>query len=300
MKAFLLVLLGVVIALVLQNFVIRHDKQAATKTETAYQRVLKSSVMRCGYGLWEPGVMRDPNTGKVSGLVYEIAQELGKAINVKMDYTLEVPWDSIGVSLSSGKIDAHAAGIWATPARGRVLAFSHPLFFLPTVVFARADDHRFDNNLERINQPDVTVALSDDDITTEIYQHDFPRARKYELPQFAPPEELLLAIATKKADVAVNNPYRLVTFDRTNPGKVRVVPTDKPLRVYPDTIAVDIHEEALLHMLNTAIDQAVANGTVDRLLAKYRDKYHMDYFIPASKPYSLPTKKDRARTGMSS
>lgn len=243
--------------------------------------------------------MRDPNTGKLSGIIYDFMQDLGKSINVKVDYCTEVPWDSIGATLRFGKADAHCAGIWATPVRGRVMAFSHPLFYSPTVAFARAGDHRFDFNLARINQPDITVALSDDDITTEIYNSEFPRAKKYQLPQFAPAEELLLAVATKKADIAINSPPRLHTFEKGYPGLVAIVPAAKPLRIYPDTIAVDIHEQELLHVLNTAIDQLRNNGEMDKLIAKYRSKYDVDFLIQADPPYTCtPANRNRTTSGL--
>jgi polar amino acid transport system substrate-binding protein len=267
--------------------------QTATKRESAYDRVMRTGVLRCAYGLWDPCVMRDPNTGKFSGIIYDFMQDLGKSINVKIDYCLEVPWDSIGSTLQCGKADAHCAGIWATPARGRVMAFSHPLFFSPTVVFARADDKRFDFNIGRINQPDVTVAISDDDITTEIYNNEFPRAKKYQLPQFAPAEELLLAVATKKADVAFNSPPRLHSFEKGYPGLVKIVPAEKPLRIYPDTIAVDIHEEELLQVLNTAIDRLRDSGEIDKLASKYRAKYDMDFLVPVNPQYTWKVKSDK-------
>ncbi len=254
--------------------------------ETAYDRVMRTGVLRCGYGLWEPAVMRDPITGQFSGIIYDFMQEVGKSLNLKVEYSLEMPWDSIGVALHAGKIDAHCAGVFATPARGRGMAFSNPLFFSPTVAFARADDTRFDFHLDRINQPDVTVALSDDDITTEIYQRDFPQAKKTELPQFAPPEELFLVLATHKADVTFNGPSRLHSFEKGYPGKVKVIPTTRPLRIFPNTVAVDIGEEALVHVLNTAIDQMLDSGVVDKLIEKYKEKYSMDFLVPVNRPYT--------------
>jgi polar amino acid transport system substrate-binding protein len=287
MKNFLLVALAVLIALAIQNFILPQAKLPEAKAETAYDRVMRTGVLRCAYGLWEPAVMRDPNTGQFSGLVYDIMQEVGKSLSLKVEYTLDVPWDSIGIALQTGKVDAHCAGVFATPARGRVMAFSNPLFFSRALAFARADDKRFDFNLERINQPDITVALSDDDITTEIYRKDFPRAKKYELPQLCPFEELFLAVATKKADVTFNGPTRLQTFEKGYPGKVKIIPTIKPLRIFPNTVAVDIKEEKLLHVLNTAINQMIDNGEIDKLVAKYRAKYNMDFLIPVARPYVL-------------
>ena len=290
MKNFVLVVLAVLIALSIQNFVVPHfvplqNRLTVNKVETAYDRVMRTGILRCAYGLWDPCVMRDPNTGRFSGVVYDFMQEVGKSLNLKAEYILEVPWDSIGMALQSGKADAHCAAIWATPARGRVMAFSNPLFFSQTVAYARADDKRFDFNLDRINQPDVTVALSDDDITTEIYRRDFPRAKKYQLPQLSPQEELFLAVATKKADVAFNGSTWLPMFEKSYPGKVKIIPTAKPLRIFPCTIAVDIKEEELLHVLNTAIDEMIDSGGMDKLVAKYRTKYNMDFLIPVNRPY---------------
>jgi polar amino acid transport system substrate-binding protein len=259
---------------------------AAAAKETAYERVIRTGILRCAYGTWEPGLMQDPNTGKISGIVYDIMQAVGKSINIKVDYTMEVSWDAISIALQTGKADAHCAGMFATPARGRNLAFSDPLFFSPTVAFARADDKRFDNNLEAINNANITVALSDDDITTEIYAHDFPKAKKIKLAQMSAPAELLLTVASKKADVTFNSPNRLKTYEKNNPGKLKIIPTKKPLRIFADVIAVHIHEDALLHMLNTGINNAIDNGTVDKIIKKYAADYDVEYIVPVQRPYS--------------
>lgn len=281
-------LLTLAIAVVISWLMIQayYKPDDAQKSETAYDRVIRTGVLRCAYGLWEPSMLRDPNTGEISGIVYDFMQEVGKALNIKVEYNIEVPWDSIPTALKTGKADAHCAGVFATPARGRSMAFSNPMFFSPTVAFARIDDTRFDNNLGIINRPDITVALSDDDITSEIYNRDFPEAKKYNLPQMAPPGELLLALSTGKADVTFNSPAHLRTYEKNNPHKIKIIPTAKPLRIFANVIAVDIGEDKLLHMLNTAIDQMIDNGVMDKLIAKYQDRYDTDFLVPVNRPYS--------------
>jgi polar amino acid transport system substrate-binding protein len=284
---FLLVIVLSIGAAVATVRYVGHGPSAPAPQETAYDRVLRTGVLRCAYGLWDPVVMRDPKTGQFSGIGYDLLQEVGKSLNLKVEYTLEVPWDSVGVALKTGKVDAHCAGIFATPARGRVMAFSNPMFFSPTVAFARADDNRFDNNPAAMNQPDVTIALSDDDITTEIFDRETPLAKKWNLPQFAPPEELLLALATHKADVTFNSPARIQSFQRGYPGKVKIVPSAKPLRIYPNVIAVDIGDQRLQSMLNTAIDQMIDSGVVDKLVAKYKTQgYDVGFMVPVNRPYT--------------
>jgi ABC-type amino acid transport substrate-binding protein len=264
-------------------------RESKPAKQSAYDRVIQSGVLRCSYGLWEPAVMRDPNTGQFSGLIYDLMQEVGKATNLKVEYMLEVPWDQIGVALQSGKADAHCAGVFATPARGRVMAFSNPLFFSPTVMFARADDTRFDGDVRRLNDPRYTIALSDDDITTEIYIRDFPLAKKYELPQFAPPEELFLAVKTGKADATINGPSRLATFERSYPGSIKVIPTDRPVRIFPNTISVSLDDQKLLHLLNTAIDQMIDAGVVDQLVKRYGRDHDMSFLVQVKRPYEWTT-----------
>jgi ABC-type amino acid transport substrate-binding protein len=231
------------------------SSNATSKKETAYERVMRTGVLRCAYGLWEPGVMRDPTTEKFSGFVHDIMQEVGAALSLKVEYVLEVDWGQIPDALRSGKADAHCAGIWATPARGRYMAFSEPISFIPAVAFVRAGDKRFDNNPAAINNPNIVIATVDDDVSSEISGRDFPKAKKVARPQLAPVEELLLMVKEKKADITFDSYGRLRGFKKSWPGAIEVVPMDHPLRIFPSTIAVDIHEDALLHMINTALNQ---------------------------------------------
>ncbi len=260
------------------------------KQESAYERVLRTGKIRCAYGLWEPGVILDPNTGELSGIAVDIMHEIGKALNLEIEYTSEIPWDSIGTSLKAGKVDAHCAGVFATPSRARSMAFSTPLFFSPTVAFSRVGDNRFDFNLQNINNPNVIVAVSDDSITTEIYEHDFPQAKTYELPQLVPPEELFIAIQTKKADVAFNSPARLESFAKHNPDVVKVIPTEKPLRIFGNTVSVSAQEQELVRMLNTTIEQLIDGGTVDKIINKYKQDYSVDFIVPVERPYKWDIK----------
>lgn len=257
----------------------------AVEKESAYDRVLKTGTLRCAYGVWEPGVMRDPNTGKFSGLIYDLVQEMGKALNLKIEYNLEVDWASIHTALQAGKADAHCAGVWATPARGRQLAFSDPISFLPAVAFVKAGDKRFDNNMDLVNSPDITIAIIDDDVSAEIAAQDYPKAKTFSIPQLSPVEGLMLAVATGKADITFDGPNRFEAFSRTNPGKIRMVPTPRPIRIFPNSIAVDIHEQELQDMLNTALHQMQDNGTFDRLKKNYGKQYPVDFLLPVERPY---------------
>jgi ABC-type amino acid transport substrate-binding protein len=78
----------------------------------------------------------------------------------------------------------------------------------------------------------------------------------------------------------------LHSFEKGYPGKIKIIPAAKPLRIFPDTIAVNIDEEQLLHVLNTAIDQQIDSGTMDKIVAKYKDKFDVSFVVPVNRPYT--------------
>jgi ABC-type amino acid transport substrate-binding protein len=283
------VVIAVVISVTISFFIARGMSSHSTASESAYDRVMRTGVLRCAYGVWEPGIMHDPNTGEFSGIVYDLMQEAGKALNLKVEYVDEVDWANIAEDLQSHKADAHCAGVWATPARGRRLAFTDPIAFLPVTAFVREDDHRFDNNINAINKPDIKIAIIDDDVSEEVATRDFPQAQRVSRPQLGGVEDLLLMVMTHKADITFDGPNRFKPFDRQNPHKIRMVPTQNPIRMFPVTIAVDIHEHELLDVLNTTVHQMQDNGAFNRIKEKYGEKYAVDFLIPVVRPYDWKT-----------
>lgn len=258
---------------------------ALSQKETAYERVLRTGVLKCSYGLWDPGVMRDPNTGKLSGIMYDFMQEVGKSLNIKVEYIHEIDWSAIGTDLQAGKADAHCAGVWATPARGRQMAFTDPISFYPTVAFVKTGETRFDKDIKAVNDPNVTIAVIDDDVSEEIAKRDFPLAKRVSRPQIGNVEDLLVMVADGKADITFDGPGRYKPYNAANPGKLRMIATAKPIRIFPNTFAVDVHEHELLQMLNVSIHQLQDSGVFDKLKEQYSAKYPVDFILPVVRPY---------------
>lgn len=61
-------------------------------------------------------------------------------------------------------------------AKTRNLNLSRPFFYSGPRLFVRGDDNRFDNNLARINQPDVRVAVIDGAVSMAWVKENLPKA----------------------------------------------------------------------------------------------------------------------------
>jgi polar amino acid transport system substrate-binding protein len=167
---------------------------AADQKESAYDRVVRTGTIRCGYGISPPALVQDPNTKVVSGLDYDIWQEIGRELGLKIEFTEEAGWGNFIEGLRSHRYDAFCSEMWADPGRAKFLSLSIPVMYSSLYIYARADDTRFDGNLERVNAPDVTIPAIEGDVSVALAQNRFPNAKIFYLPQTGTVSDILLAI----------------------------------------------------------------------------------------------------------
>jgi len=259
---------------------------AADKKETVYERVIRTRTIRCGYNSYEPVIMRDPNTGAMSGIFPDYLDAVAKATGLKIEWTEEVGWGDVPVALQTGKIDAMCAGMWANAKDGAQVAFTLPVFYNAVEAYARADDTRFDSDLSLINAPGITISSIDGGVTYDIAVENFPQAKSLLVSNLQSDVDLLMNVATGKADITFTNHGPASGFMKSNPGKIKRVAPDKPLRVFGVTLAVEIHEQELLTLLNTATNQLLNSGVIDKILTKY-EKDYPGAFTRVAKPYEI-------------
>ena len=249
-----------------------NNPQGPRQTEDAYARVLRQATIRVGYISYPPSFIKDPNSGQMSGIFYEVLQEVGKNLDLKTDYTEEVAWGTMIEAVQSGRVDLVCTGIWPTSARGKLADFTNPLYYSTVRAYTAASNSRFDGNLGAINSQNVRIAAIDGEMTSIIASNDFPSAQAKSLPQSTDIAQMLLEVATNKADITFVEPAVASEFIAKNPNKVKEVANIKPLRIFPNVMMVAKGEERFLSTLNIAIQELISNGFVDRVVQKY-EKY---------------------------
>lgn len=250
----------------------------AAEKESAYDRVVKTRTLRCAYTTYPPFIIKDAKTGEMSGLFYELTNELGRQLNLKVDWTEEVGSDSILEGLRTGRYDAVCAGYTSTPSRAWGGDFLKPMVFGPFELYIRADETRF-KSLDDFNKPDVTLATMDGELSQVVANEIFPLAKQASVPGLTPGSDRMMMVATKKADaVPIDAPIGR-EYMANNPGKVKLF-SDKPLRLAGSTLIIPLNEFALKSMLNTAVDAMQWNGITERITKKYT-KYPGAFLMPA-------------------
>ncbi len=257
----------------------------AAEKESAYDRVMRTGVLRCGYVVYSPFFMKDPNTGKISGIFADVMEESGKLLNLKINWAEEAGTPVLIEGLHSGRLDALCSGFWPNAARGREADFSRPLFYSALGVYVRSDDDHFDGNLQSLNRPDVTVAVVDGEMADQIASVSFPLAKKVALPQMTNVSELLLSVALKKADFTISGINEEREYSQHNPGKIKRIDTKNPIRVFPNVIMTGKEDRKLISMIDSAFDELGQTGKLEQIILRYEKQ--PGEFYRVAKPYEV-------------
>lgn len=236
---------------------------------SVYDRVLNSGEIKVGYVAYPPGLIRDPNTGEFSGVFYEVLNEIGKKLDLEVDYVEEVTWATLVESVRNNRVDIIGSPVWPTSQRGKYADFTYPVYLGGLYAYVRADDDRFDGDVSRINQADVRIATIDGEISSTVANYDFPEAREISLPQSMDIPQLLLEIQTNKADITFVEPFVAAGYLAENPGMIKAVENIPPLRIYPNTMMLKKGEVEFQSMIDIALKELINSGYVDKVIEKY-------------------------------
>lgn len=237
--------------------------------QSAFDRVMATNTLRCGYIIYPPQLSKDTNTGALSGIAYDLTERMGKDIGLKIEWVEEVGPGTMLDGLQTGRYDMVCNPLWATTPRTRIAAYSVPAFFTAINAYVRADDHRFDGDLRGLDDPAMIIATLDGGTAAQIARDDYPQAKVFSLPEMSDFSSLLLNVQTGKADITFSEAAQFADFDRHHPGALRNATPDHPVRLVANAFPVLSSETRLLGMINTALTNLHYDGTVDKVLTHY-------------------------------
>jgi polar amino acid transport system substrate-binding protein len=280
-------IVGIIVLIVVVNLMLNDDSpnNNIEATQTLQDKVLERGIIRAGYVVYPPGSIKDPNTGELSGIFIDAVEEAAMGLGLEVDWVEEVGWGTMIEGLVTNRYDIIGSPVWPTSSRAREADFTIPLTYSAVGVYVRSDDNRFNNNLNAINSPNVKIATIDGEMSSILADTKFPQADTFSLPQLSSVAEMLLNVRQRKADVAFIEAYFGDQFLLNNPGTVKNIATDKPIRIVGNTLVVKKGELDLVSMLNTALTELLNNGRIDELVEEYKVPQS---FYPVAQPFEVP------------
>lgn len=244
--------------------------------ERAHERVVASGIIRCAYAISPPALVKDPNSGTLSGLDYDLWNIIGTELGLKIEWTEEVGWGNFTEGLKTGRYDAFCSEIWPDPNRVKFVSLTKPILYSFLNTYVRADDHRFDGNLEKINSSLVTIPAIEGDVSVTMAQNRFPEAKILSLPQTSTVSDMFMAVMSKKADVIFLDQALFQSLNANNKGalvQLKGVPASFTFASY---YGVNSGETQLRDMIDIALQTLIDDGRLEKLA----HKYSADYKVP--------------------
>ncbi len=243
--------------------------------ETIYERILKTGTIRCGYALYAPLLIKDPNTGELSGVFYDIANEMAKELDLKIEWGTEVGYGEIEEGFVSNKYDMFCTGAVVTPKRAKYVLYTTPVYFQTIFAWVRANDNRFNKSLDSINSPEIKIIAKDGDVQEIIARKSFPKAKIISSPQLLDYTQLLVDVQTGKADVAFFEKSFGDNYLTNNPGTVKMIMPDQPVDINPVSMMLPMEESGLKSAVDATLTKLVLNGFVTESFRKNAPDYDL-------------------------
>ena len=114
---------------------------------TAFKRIEKTGVMVCGYIDYKMYSYKDPLTGKMAGIFYDLTENIARNAGYKTRW-VETTYATLTEDLRLEKFDVFCGGLWPSINEAKVLRYSIAAFYAGLGIYVRKDDTRFPNNFD--------------------------------------------------------------------------------------------------------------------------------------------------------
>lgn len=201
-----------------------------------------------------------------AGFEIDLARALCAAM--KLDCTIQLQdWDAMYGGLKEKKYDAIVSSMEVTEERARRYTFSRPYYRIPAALVARKDvgPERTVRPLDLVGRSVGVVADSE----FAAYLEELPK--RPDIRTYGKLDEAGLDLLTGRIDYVLGDKLALFRFLDTREGKTccryaNDLPVDRGGGV---AIAMRKGDRGLAEMFNAGLDAVVADGTYDRIRAKY-------------------------------
>lgn len=255
----------------------------ATDKESLLDKVLAEGKITCGYAMWKPMMYKDMEKNALTGTSYELMEEIGRRLDLKIEWKEETGWGTIIEGQKTGRYDMICTGLAISSARSKFIDFSAPYLYSPLHVAVRADDKRFDKNYRTLNDAPYKIAVLEGEMSAIIAAQTFPKAQISAMPQITDYSLLLKEVEAGKADATLIEPSTFADYQANNPGKLKLVSIKNPVSVIPVGFGLLQDQLAFSQMINTTLREIILDGTAERLIKKHEPRDGI--FLPVEKGY---------------
>jgi cyclohexadienyl dehydratase len=242
---------------------------ATQQTQSRLFEITKSHVLKvCQFPLYYSISYRNPGTGQIEGIDADLAQELAKELDARLE-VVESSFGTFIADLQANKCDIGMFGLGATLKRAQAVEFSKP--YLVTNIYAVVRKDSPIKTWEDIDKKGVKVAVSLGSYI-EPFMKDY--LKNADVISIAPPNTREAELVAGRVDVDMTDYPTAIKVTNDFDWAAYVTPKER-LAVTPYAYAVAPGDQIWLNYINLFVDTIKMDGR----LMKYAKKNKLDPIV---------------------
>jgi polar amino acid transport system substrate-binding protein len=223
--------------------------QAQPANEVTFDRIRRTGTLRIAALPGElPYFQKDLSTGEWSGACIDMAKDIAKVFDAKLEY-VEASYGTSVLDLQSNKVDL-AFALNPTPQRALSIGFAHAAIVHPigAVVRQGLDPHTWDD----MNKPDIRIVYDIGSLHEVVAKRYCPKAQ---LTGFQTRDQCTLSLSSGRADIHILAAILGLAALGKNPQLGHYCLPVNPLVALPSCIAIQREPDTrFLDVVNAWID----------------------------------------------
>lgn len=221
-----------------------------TASTSTLERIAASNKLKVGYLVFPPSITKNQTTGELGGHLVDTIKEIARLNNWTLEF-IETDWAGFATGLDSRRFDISIVPTFVTIPRALSVYFTNTLFYAGNSAIVRSNDTRF-TSLESINQPGVTIAVTQGEAGDEYAKANFKKAK---IIRFSGGDQSLAfqAVVAGRADVGLGDAYVTSQFVKAN-NQVKDLFANNPYNITPVSWAVRKGDNEMLNFLNNSLE----------------------------------------------
>ncbi len=232
------------------------------KPDRSWEQVQARGVLRVGTDASYPPFEFVDDQAQVAGFDADLARAITTRLGVRVEF-INLGYDGLYDALAAGQVDALISALVIDPMRTADFAYSAPYFNAGQVLVVRRDGPAPQGMSALAGQRLAVELGSDGEVQSRRWAQRLPDLVVQPWPE---PAQALAAVEAGEADVALVDAISARTVLRDHPA-LRL--SGDPVTYEPYAIAVPRHSQTLLEVINRALAEIQADGTLEKLLGRW-------------------------------
>jgi ABC-type amino acid transport substrate-binding protein len=239
--------------------------EARAAGDNLLQMIKDRGVMLACAVDYTPWNIKNPATNQWEGINVDLLNLVANMLKVKLEQ-VDATWATIIPSMTTGKCDFAAAGLFITPARAELVTFTRPIATDGIALFVAANSQA--QTVEDLDKSGKTIVVRSGGFEETVAKALFKQATVKTLTADQA-GIILLEIASGRADAGAGGYYGNLAFLKANPNVKARLLSDELLSKTSIAYAVPPREYFFRDWLNAVLLNFEENGKLKEILAKW-------------------------------